>query len=347
MDPPRIRMILPLTREWADPDTDAACSGTVPKAAPLLLVLDERWYSTAGLAERLRVAVQTVDVPLRQTDTGVNCSDVVKETILEMSPDPLLSVKPGPSPSATVRVEPLIGPVAHTFDRALFPIVNASSFIIPPPCYESSGVRQSDFPWQMVRLRLQRTIHAPLLRESIDPSSLDSAWTDGVWVQYLPSFDLFGGISITAATKLTWDGANTFSLTDGPQRLVLRPTETDPSSKVSFLLFLVVTCGIVDIGGHPQETFVGVCRQMRDTWQWLGSPNVLRNGMDLRARVIEVQTRRGVLIESEASLWDRLFSADVATSRTDLTAELQRARIVRVSPPVYSRVVATNARRIA
>lgn len=331
---PRLRLILPLT--------EAGMSNEPPG---LLVVFDEPWHESGGLAECLQVRVALTADPNEDPSH-------LKDYFLEIGPDPIvghkiekdLSHSWNPSEGAAKVTFPssgILGPVGHYFDptnqAALF---TATSFIIPPPQVANNAPGGGDHRWYFAKLQFRRTlinsvqeISAPSDGQSERYTILDSVvgpYSDPVWTQYLPAFSIF------EKTSLLSDKINvSFAFGRNQTQLLLTKDKKPhrlqamPSDNRIFSLYAVLTRRVFDIAGRAdQEQFLGLYSQ--DTGNgsgWtLADPDTVRSSSDSNYRVRIIEVQRAKPWDRKTKLWDEIFGTPM---RADVAA-----RIVRISEPI-------------
>ena len=355
LDPPRVKLILPLTE-----GLNAGVMGT----PGLLVVLNEPWYEAAGLGEAFSVEIGEVSSPW---DTPAEKG----RTYLEFGPDPVIQplgtppheqpivpneppVRIGDSDEMDPSRVAVTGPVGHYFDRdnnvALFV---GSSFIVPAP--HAKRTDTGSRAWYFARLRFKRKV---LTREPrtgggrYEPN--DRTWpiaeyysepSSDVWVQYLPEFSVYDGwTGQLGSLTPEFPSGTTMRLRDGGGAIV--PLEPTASAKGIFKLFAVLTKMVFDARGTQGEVYVTAFAQSTDQRSWTTDVDITAF-KDLahdryRVRLIEVQIGEvgpapacAPTPPSGSNLWGWLFpdkSAAVDVRGQSFACDTP-ARIVRVSRP--------------
>ncbi|MBO9690723.1 hypothetical protein [Chryseobacterium sp.] len=279
---PTIRFIIPLTKSLQTEEK----AGNTSNVASLLIVLDDVWYTEAGLAEKLQVGVEILQ------------KDKTEELFIQAGLDPIISGD-GTPPfdmnnqyvkdhlKETFEQDPLdetkfiktrrfvfdaVGPVGLTFDQnSILPKINASCFIVNIP--ETSGVfgaAGKDFhlkPWSMMKISVRRTL-IDGLHESLPDGGLDhlsSGWTESEWVQHLPDTKTFIPRSWRDDNKDAVDF--TIDCTRNDKGTLNKSCEIDISDE-EYLMgieqeigencekFLILSKRSFDVGGLPTESYV-------------------------------------------------------------------------------------------
>lgn len=172
--PPNVKLVLPLTRP-----VDAAAGADTPRAADLLVVLDEPWGMMGGGAEYLDVEA----VMISRRESG---ADSPRIGLPEYGPDPVVWQEGMPAHDDTAvdrrLYVPLFarGPIGHTFDTdTATPLFVSSSFVVPPPQFNyartkpgAEDARSREHEWAMTRLRFRRLL-LPEATEGYAPPSSD------------------------------------------------------------------------------------------------------------------------------------------------------------------------------
>jgi len=268
-----------------------------------------------------------------------------------------------------VTFDGIVGPVGHYFDAdnnsALFV---GTSFMLSPPSLPTG--KDGAMDWYFARLSLRRTLDSRFppvgnaVQEYSSPNGANqpsatttwklqhsySAYTEPVWVQFLPEFSVYDNFNSfgghVSALRLGVDFANKKLQLQGSDGKAVTFTQTvtndNTSGKAEYTLYLVLTRMVVDIIGRPdQESYVGLFHQA-DQGTWIIDPNdtfPTDAKAHYRARIIEVQ--RPIIGPSggdqscwnrpaNITLWHELFNVSIGGCDT-------LARIVRVSEPVDDR----------
>src|SRR5262249_46582313 len=208
----------------------------------------------------------------------------------------------------------------------------------PPP------QRTTDLSWFFIKLRFRRGI---VPRGMVNPpANPTSAFTQAVWAQFLPPFSRFqgkprdtasaaGAIDVAALTLVQASSGGPWELhgPDGPTTLL--PTPVANGSQSEFILAALVTERLGDAAGQLiHERYCAFCEITDDAVVVPRDGNIpsIDDGRRLRARIVEIQQRKG----APGSAFDlkRLFpeESDALLSSTPRPDAV--ARIVRVSEPI-------------
>jgi hypothetical protein len=337
IEPPTVKLILPLTESYAE---------HTRHSAGLLLVLNDSWHQRGGLGEGVTVEVEQAPDP-HNSAQGMN------KFYYELGPDPILSGTSLQDENhlwSAVTLNAVRGPVGHTHDEldegALF---TATSFIIPPP--EVSGATiPEDFSWYLCKIRVQRTIRLKGADNRDASAVLRSKFTEAQWAQYLPEFSLLRDATTVEDLHVHVDPAGNHAVLRGRQGQhiseaeLLSPNEHNAQSyDQQFLGLLLLTKQAFDASGRSnQESFVGILRYHPGNQNWVpfssSEPLLFAPAsyeqIRFRARVMELQRARGQfqMPETLDALFERLFG-----ERTSSLPDRAAMRIVRVSNPIQDR----------
>jgi hypothetical protein len=347
---PRVRLILPLTEA-----SSYAPRGSTPG---LLVVFDEPWHESGGLAEILDASVALT------ADPGKDPA-VQNNYFFEIGPDPIVSSKiqrtlsqswdqttPAGQSAATVPWSPddrssgIIGPVGHYFDptnsAALF---TATSFVIPTPRFKEEVDESWYFAKLQFRRRLIRRVHEVSKPSQGKPGryqildSVDGPYSDPIWTQFLPPFSIFENTPLLSGSVTFTVDTTRLSIQRDRKPYRLNPMASD---NANFSLYAVLTRRVFDIAGRAdQEQFLGLFAQDPANsgdgsgWTIVDVATLpATQSSSYRLRIIEVQRpavpRQAGTDGSPRPVWDELFGGAAATDAG--------ARIVRISQPIDSGV---------
>jgi hypothetical protein len=274
---PSIRFVIPLTRSIEECRDDNQIT-----TAPLLVVLNDRWFAEAGLAEDFELGIELLDYPAKKFP------DDESQKFLNAGNDPILSghalgavtgvvngsslyyIEKGTGRNNDKLVMKAKGPTGLTFDFAVqTPRLRGCAFIVELPGLEGLSLTTpaqiqkraaSMEPWSLMEVSVRRALRENLCAPEINPKSKYSEWTAKEWVQFLPAIDSFIPLAWRKEVVLRkhivvkFNGraiqiAGAFPVFD-PQIF-----STDLHSR-----YLVVTQRVVDIGGQPCEKYVATYR---------------------------------------------------------------------------------------
>lgn len=329
---PRVKLVVPLTEArdrdlppGAAPATPCGLPAKAGGAAGLLVVLNEPWYEIGGLAEDLRIDLDSVEDP---TQEG--------RELPQIGPDPILTGAPWRGPQKLdFRLD---GPIGHTFDTdSSAPLFISTSFVVPAP-----ALADVDLSWHFARVRFRRRLD-PAGSAATPANGGESKPTDPFWVQFLPDASSYGiqavdgaplphlGVSDLSIQNPGTGGAFDLMAREGGQRVRIAARAKDVETSASrFIQTLLVTRLIADARGAGEEKYVGLYEfdSSSSSWRALEPGTRLDSGWKLRARVVELQERKET--DADKPLWDRFFPQKDGDGRPqDATL-----RVVRVSPPI-------------
>jgi hypothetical protein len=349
---PSIRFVIPLTRSIQECNEKEINEENKISAASLLIVLNDRWFTEAGLAEQLEVGIDVVKDPVEnQAERGGEYLQAGHDPILDRKGLSHLNANPNmdrekypyieENGESKVAVFKPKGPAGLTFEPKMqTPLVRGSSFILNIPDV-SKLLHNSDKmqAWAMMQISVRRTLREEFCEKDISIEALKSGWTAKEWVQFLPAVDSFIPkawreqvrkqnvlhIKFTADNISTIDAGNKMPLFDS--------TYEDRIQR-----YLVLTETVYDIGGQPCESYKATLMCRRDTD---GSFNFelnhpkkadidltkLNNGF-LRMIIVRVDVHKNDNETENTDIWSRLFGenalvkADMNLIQNDPTAAL-------------------------
>jgi hypothetical protein len=335
---PAIKFIVPLT-------------GTVdqsqpqPRAASVLVIIQGPWYALGGLAEEMRVNIAHASESLD-----------FNPSFQEAGPDPTLFAglrgnlpkqyqDYGATPSR------FYGPVGHTFDSSdANPLWIYSSFVLDPPLAKlgtgTSPVQEGTF----AAVQFKRVIRREGLVSPPPQGDLNSAVTEPVWVQFLPT--RFSPLTTSVdGLQLKVAAGGSATIMQGNNVVTLSHALNNDNKTEHLLFALLITEEVPDLLGRKgQERFVDVLLKPArpddgstaapgsTTACWSGSAG-LRQGPSYVGRVLVVQRQvntsahasiTNIPLSSAQGLWAEMFPGD---DTTDVSS-----RIVAVSPPIFTDV---------
>jgi hypothetical protein len=307
--PPDLKLILPLTQSQPGESSPG-----------LLVLLRGPWFQEGGLGEAIEAVVDSVANPEEAASTTY---------YFQYGIDPILATKenkgaPLDRSKANIEFKNIIGPIGHTFDvNSDDPLFVNTSFLLPAPSL--SGQAAPHQPWNFCRLRLKRVIYL----DHAGNRKAESAETSPHWVQFLPASSIFGKLDVSALKLSKNSGGQQLQFTEQDVPRTLEPAY---SPQKVFTLYAVITQAVMDATGmQGQEEYVTVARQETDGRIWTVLGPALSEQATYRARVIEVQAgqnRASQPYQSADILWKSIFD--------DSVPDTDRARIVRISPPIES-----------
>ncbi len=358
---PAIKFILPLTGVLpaitpavkgqpaknghpATPDQPRTYNAQAP-AASALVVVQGPWYALGGLAEDLEVSI---------FGSGEGASVL---GVPEVGPDPIIwhgkrsdfpgsyatysqdkDGKPTDGSEFATADKRLHGPVGHTFDDSdTNPLWVNTTFILDPP----PPVHADAQPWTFAKVAFRRAIHKEGWLPA-PPSKKDfrSEWTDPQWVQFLPSqFTGLGKAVDLSKCSVNVDPSKKIASISDQTGAPL--TLSDDTGDAHMMFAFLLTEQVPDLLGRKgQERYFQVCVRRTDGTHASWSFDKTADGQSpFVGRVLAIQMNpvpSAAAITNEDLLWGALFP------QSDTTAVLNSdamARIVAVSPPIFSNVL--------
>jgi hypothetical protein len=347
---PRVKLVVPLT-EARDGDLPSATSPSTPcglpakpgGAAGLLVVLNEPWYEVGGLAEELLVELSRVQDPA----PGF-------EDLPEIGPDPILT---GDGWKGGMDVQLAIGdqdgPIGHTFDTdSSAPLFVSTSFVLRPPIVKDPGHKDIDLSWSFAKVRFCRQL-LPAGSAIVLPEEGKSKETAPFWVQFLPDTSSFLLKTVEGDKDLSHLGIEDLTLrlpgTGGPFDVITKEAgdrvrilarlEAASGGKGGFLQALLVTRTIHDARGAEDEKYLGLYQFVGTAWAPMDGPAMM-SGMDLKARIVEIQGRLGTDVKvanGQPTVWEKMFPGPLPDGADAGLPQDAVLRIVRVSRPIGTR----------
>jgi hypothetical protein len=272
---PKILICLPLTAPIEPPETLADPQSMEKHGhTSLLVIADEPWYQVVGLAEQLEAVIEEVSIspgvlPPQNPpalDPGV--------TALQIGPDPIIFTSAFPA-GVNQPAQWLGRPVGTTFDEAsTTPLLANTAMQFKMPTV--AGLSQLD--WYLAKVKFRRSARNTMLlgagpKDDGAPPKLVSAYTDGTWVQFLPSSDHIATMDnksvFVGDLTFAFDANNNYTLTftntpgdaQSATPVALRSGPTDAAAaKAKFELWALLMQNITDAGGIPGELYVDLCR---------------------------------------------------------------------------------------
>lgn len=326
---PSVRFIIPLTRSIKECREAATVS-----AASLLVVLNDRWFSEAGLAEQLEV--------------GIDILEHGQKKYINAGNDPILTCTSlGPFEKAAhvqgfyleqhageneVAVFTPTGPTGLTFDLAAqTPRLKGCAFVLDLPDVSqvitvpggaAHTVNKLE-PWSLMQVAVRRTLRPALCESTADAKAVNSDWSAKEWVQFLPSVDAF----IPYAWRATAAKNGCILLKAAAGGAIAFEPDTslpsfDPVFEEKMQRFAVITEKVYDIGGQPCERYAGTYRYQPATRTFTPDHHSTGDAPDVGkikegyVRLLLVRHYNG---KANESVWHRLFGEN-ATQRPDLDA---------------------------
>lgn len=344
---PSVRFVIPLTKSIDQCSADEHIS-----PASLLVVLDDRWFSEAGLAEQFEFGIEVLadgqrgylnagyDPILYGTSLGPlkTLQDHGARRYPYLSTEVLPATPTQPPGTKTTLVMDAKGPAGLTFDfTAQTPRLKGCAFIIDVPDLDTL-VQMPDkapgrlAPWALMQVAVRRALRADLCEPSLAAAALCSEWSAKQWVQFLPSIDSF--IPRWWRQAVALDGSVAIRFGEEGRRMDVWNREGAVQNGLPALAgtaseynqqFLVLTERVYDIGGQPCEKYVGtyLYDRARDAYylDHKDTPVQLHDVQEGYMRILMVRSSKYFVQETNAgaSVWERLFGKE-ATSGSLTTA---------------------------
>jgi len=327
---PKLLLCIPLTTSL-DRDGYPILSGS-PSApsvtrTDLLVIANEPWHQTAGLAEQLTASIEVTSNP----DMTIRP---------QIGPDPILSGAPlSPTLAATFQTTsgPTITeatsigtPIGTTFDQVtdapLF--ANTCFHVRLPQNQDSAGNFDKSLDWIMAKLQFSRTIDRAMYDTTLGAAP-QSPLTDGTWVELLPSSDHFSSSAgPVAVTDLVFQTGTAVSLRQQSSPTTVITLQPSASSGGQLELWALLMQSIVDAAGLPGEVYIGLVSISGSSVNLTPDPPNLAQADHLY--LLEVQkTTEASEVEKQTpspNWFDRLFPPATSTSPTNAAY-----RVVRLS----------------
>lgn len=340
---PIVRFILPLTKSIDECNDENKIT-----SASLLVVLEDRWFSEAGLAEQLEIGIPLRSATVYNPTTRTN--DIVR--YLNAGNDPIMTgyalgsvsnVNPGTDTYPRIDgkngddqllVLPPMGPVGLTMDfAAQTPRLKGCGFIVEVPSLnkveistQSPDPQNPDKitatlqPWSFAEVAVRRTLRDKLCEPGLPPDHLASEWSAREWVQFLPSIDSF----IPNGWRDQVRRKRNVEVTQGVAKDQIEIKETsmpvfDEIFEELNQRFLVVTEKVYDIGGRPCERYLA-------TYEIKAGSNIFKIndkpemkyavGQEGYLRILFVRNQEQERKASpEVSIWERLFGESAKNTK--------------------------------
>jgi hypothetical protein len=335
---PKILLCIPLT-EPLDPFDSASDART-----SFLVIADEPWPQIGGLAEELNASIQLApdpDVPLDSFDPGT--------PLPEIGPDPILFSSAYSGPANPTFLAPG-SPIGTTFDDlSSAPLFANTCFHFPlPSSIDATGV-VTPVPgdWHMAKLTFVRSLR-PKLTTATPGIALESAPSDPMWVQFLPSsyhfrYQNVGGAPLPAPLNVTQLGFQPaaqgiqFFFKDAPVTILSGPAGV-PAPPPLLEIWAMLMQQITDAAGKPGEAYRGLYSAAADgsfqpiAANGIGKQSAYTPTQNDIVYLLEVQQdTRNIGIDPTGGVPAALFAPTNLTTNPD--SEVTH-RIVRLSPRV-------------
>ena len=306
---PSLRFAMPLTKSITDKNNG--------QVAPILLVLNDRWFTEAGLAEKLEAAVQLATEKVKDQQGNITATNYY----LNAGPDPILegnglsSVKPEllSVDDPNTRTFPVKGPIGLTFDfAAQTPKLKGCAFILEAPDLRELTGREGEVlnPWAFMQISLRRSLREQACENGEAMKKLSSEWTAPEWVQFLPSVQSF--IPTMWHTEVNQKQFLRLAFqTSGSTKTLRVVNGVLPVYDSKFEdLFVVLTEMVSDISGEPCEKYVATYRVTNSVLELNDSDSKQFEVHEGFLRLLLVRKRfksEPAEADTSASIWKRLF----------------------------------------
>jgi hypothetical protein len=236
---PKVLLCIPLMRPLRIGDGKPSSQST------LLVILDEPWYQTGGLAEQLELMLDIASVQL----TG----QANPTQLAQLGPDAIF--KKNGLAQKQFAFKATGKPMGTTFDEA------SAAPLFANTCFQfdltslavAAGVGSLD--------RYQAKVH--FVRSLREDRTLDGALfspiTESTWVEFQPSSDHFtskDGTHLVHVSEITFTTGKTLSLSP---EVTAGPLDGDDSGTLQ--LWMLLMRDVIDATGHAGEAYVGLYRQ--------------------------------------------------------------------------------------
>ncbi|MEO6550847.1 MAG: hypothetical protein ABIN94_22785 [Ferruginibacter sp.] len=347
---PSIRFVIPLTKSIQECKDEL----NIP-AASLLVVLDDKWFTEAGLAEKLELGIEILKKPGKEdvrylnagndpilTGKSLGSVQLTQETEMPTSgkEHPYIEYPKGKN---AIMVLDTTGPVGLTFDfAAQTPKLKGCAFIVKIPDLKNSLQTDDSInnvnelkPWALMQIAVRRALREKLCETENLANSLYSEWTAKEWVQFLPAVDSFIPTWWRKAVALNDYVSIKFS--DGNKKVAVINTDGNSQNDLPEFdaifedlnqRFLVLTEKIYDIGGRPCERYIGTYLYNRKdqsnrnySLDHPDFPQQLSGKVEGYVRILLVRKTKDYTENPQKhdSVWERLFGSSV-NSKPDMQA---------------------------
>lgn len=358
---PSLRFAIPLT------DSIEQHKDNGIHSASILLVLNDRWFAEAGLAEQLEVGIDIVKDPGVGEGRGTEYLMAGNDPILtgkklsqikEKEQDNNNGIWIEENGGKKVAVFKPIGPAGLTFEPKMqTPLLRGSSFILDIPDVSTfldkgDGNRTNQLkPWAMLQIAVRRTLRKEFCDGDIPVEALRSDWTSKEWVQFLPSAN-----SLIPHTWKKQQQINGFvnaklegdklSFPDGwemPLFDYFMDNNGDEENEKFMERYLILTKKIFDIGGQPTEEYVATFQYSRQKESQAifqkddGTiPPEIKEGY-IRLMLVRIRPEKNNSIDKTLSnstgktIWDKLFGKNTEEIQINKIQEDPEAALPLVS----------------
>jgi hypothetical protein len=326
---PKLLICIPITTAL-DPKVYAILSGSpsAPSVArtDLLVIANEPWHQTAGLAEQLTASIELTSNPDKTIRPQIGPDPILSGTAL----DPTLAATFQTTNGSVITSARSIGtPIGATFDEVtdapLF--ANTCFHVRMPQNRDTAGNFDKSLDWVMAKLQFSRTIDSTMYDPTLGGAP-QSPLTDGTWVELLPSSDHFnssaGAVAVTDLVFQTDSAVSLRKSADPTTVITLQPSAT---SGGQLELWALLMQSIVDAAGLPGEVYIGLVSISGSSVNLTATPPNLAQAEHLYLLEVQKSTDAPAAGTPNSPTWlDRLFPPATSTSPTNAAY-----RVVRLS----------------
>ena len=257
MAKPKVLLCIPLTTAL-DPQGYPILSGSA--SAPsvsrtdLLVIADEPWHQTAGLAEQLIASIESTTNPDRTTRPQIGPDPILSGAALDQALAATFQAANGTSAQSIGTA------MGATFDEVtdapLF--ANTCFHVRLPQIQDTAGKFNQSLDWVMAKLQFSRAIDTGMYDPTLGTAP-QSPLTDGTWVQLLPSSDHFNSSAgPVAVTDLVFQTDTVVSLRKRASPATVVSLQPSVASSNQLEVWALLMQSIVDAAGLPAEVYTGL-----------------------------------------------------------------------------------------
>lgn len=257
---PKILICIPLTTALDKSAytmlSDSSPSPTIART-DLLVVANEPWHQSAGLAERLTSSIELTTNPDKTIRPQIGPDPILNGSPLDPTLAQTFQTVAGSSITSAISVGT---PIGATFDEVtdapLF--ANTCFHVRLPQNPDGSGKLTGSLDWIMAKLQFSRTIDHNMYDPTLGTPP-QSPLTEGTWIELLPSSAHFkSNAGIVAVDDLVFQTGTSVTLSlrsDPATAIALQPSA---SSNTQLDLWALLMENIVDAAGHLGEVYTGL-----------------------------------------------------------------------------------------
>jgi hypothetical protein len=315
----------PITEGYTRPSGDQLIPST-PRT-DLIVIANEPWHQTAGLAEELTASIELTTNPDRTIRSQIGPDPILSGAAL----DPTLAQTFQTSSGSSVTSAQSVGtPIGATFDEVtdapLF--ANTCFHLRLPQNPDSSDKLAGSLDWVMAKLQFSRTINTAMYDPTLGAPP-QSPLTEGTWVELLPSSAHFNsGAGPVAVNDLVFQTGTGVTLSTNANPTAAITLQPSAGSGNQLELWALLMQNIADAAGQPGEVYVGlVCISGSSVNLTVTPPNLAQADHLYLLEVQKTIDAKAVEAKHPPVNWlDRLFPS--ATSMSPANAAY---RVVRLS----------------